>query len=395
MMRSVKRDILKKNQNIDTEVVIIGAGIMGLSTAYYLVTKGVKNICLLENMPYIGGITTTKCAGGFRHQFNTKLNIELSKLNYYLTKCIEKDHGINLGIEHSGYFFLASNENDSLMLERAVYLQNQLGIQSQLIDKNYIQNKFSFLNCNNIKLGSVYQKDGLMDVTEITNFLLSQLKKNDISIINNIKVLKLLNDNNRITGVETSRGKIQASNIVIAAGSYSKEVANTVNIDLPTQQIPQQLFLTTKNKYADLLPVVVFLESGLGFHSQAGGILSGMTMKKNDAVKKGINHDWTFKHCEEAVKYFPDLINSKIISEWWGYYDSTPDANPIIGELPIKGLYCLSGFDGHGFMHGLAAGNIIASLIINGTFIDLDLKNACYKRFQIQDQSNFNSEIRI
>lgn len=385
---------MKNHKEMETQVVIIGAGIMGLSTAYYLAKQGMK-ACVLEQMPYAGGYTTSRCAGGFRSQFNTRLNIELSLYNQLLMERMEKDDGINLQINRCGYYFLANQDKDVSILQKSAYLQNSMGVGTRLLYGREIQTELPYLNCSGTILAAVCKNDGLFDVASMTSHLAGQLKKLGVPVLKNMKVTGIDRMSGRIAGVQTSQGEICAPHVVIAAGPWSQGLAKMVDIDLPLAKVPQQLFLTTGVNWAESIPVVVYLHNGLGFHAQSGAILSGMTKEKANSAGEGLDHDWTFEHCFEAVRYLPELIHTSIACEWWGYYDSTPDAKPIIGKLPVPGLFCLAGFDGHGLMHGLAAGNIVSSMIARGKFEEFDVAGASIERFLHNADIKKKNEIRI
>ena len=82
-------------------------------------------------------------------------------------------------------------------------------------------------------------------------------------------------------------------------------------------------------------------------------------------------------------------------SEWWGYYESTPDDKPIISRLSKPAIYCMAGFDGHGLMHGLVAGEIMSSIIMRETYYEINTDEIAYKRFKSKGVQEYKSEIRI
>jgi sarcosine oxidase subunit beta len=121
----------------------------------------------------------------------------------------------------------------------------------------------------------------------------------------------------------------------------------------------------------------------LGFHREGAGLLSGMS---NPAEKPGfdenVDEDWELVHLEAAIKRLPRLAQAGRLAHWAGLYEMTPDNHPIFGPIPgLSGYYVVTGFSGHGFMHGPIAGLLMAEIILDGRASTLDVSVLDYQRF--------------
>src|SRR5215470_13464674 len=147
------------------EVVIVGGGVIGLSIAYHLAKRGVKDIVVLEKEPMVGTGSTGRCAGGFRHQFSTEVNIQLSLLSISKLEHFEEELGQPIDFHQDGYLFLLQNEQDIATFRRSVALQRSYGIPVDFIDVAEIDRVFpnSELTTDDIHAATYCGKDGVSD----------------------------------------------------------------------------------------------------------------------------------------------------------------------------------------------------------------------------------------
>ena len=172
----------------------------------------------------------------------------------------------------------------------------------------------------------------------------------------------------RIEAVETSRGVIETGAVVNAAGAWSPEVARLLGVELPNRPHRHEICSTEPLK-PWLQPLVADLESGLYFsQSMRGEIVGGISV---DPVPPGMNMDssaaFLRRYAGALTALVPGLGPVKVLRQWAGCYDLTPDANPVIGEVDgVERFYQASGFMGHGFMMAPVMGKRIAQRIVKG-----------------------------
>lgn len=370
-------------QKISADIVIIGGGASGLSTAYYLSKQGCRNIYIIEQDKYLGGQSTSRCAGGFRHQFSSKINIELSKLsNELFEKMIKKNDTI---FNRCGYAFILTEEVTLDSFREAVSLQNTLGVDTKWLSKEDVKKLIPEMNTAGVLAATHCAQDGLIDVGYIISNYIEELKRQNIQIITGSKVLSIDVDSNGNKYVKTENARIKAPILVNAAGAYSANINRMLQLELPVKPMRQQLLTTTKVSWdTRRIPVVIFPSTGLGFHMEGEGLLSGLHKEefdKND-ITLLVNREWEISNCKSLVNYLEGVENSHIASRWAGLYDMTSDLNPILGEdNDMKGIYYITGFSGHGFMHSPASGYLLSQLILKKQ-LSLDISELNIGRFE-------------
>lgn len=366
----------------NVDVVIIGAGIMGLSVAYYLSKQGLK-ACIVERESYIGGYTTMRSAGGIRQQFSSRENIMLSILNKEMMHELEKDSQCNIQFNPCGYLFAFTEEKSLKEAEEAIKLQREMSVNAKILSSRENANMFGNIRIDDILLTTYCRDDGLLNVSMLLGIIKKELFKQNVKILCDKTVCDIKTKNKRINKVILDEGEIETSIVVNAAGPFAKQIGQMTNTYIPIEPSLQQVWVTEPVSWISKdMPVIIFGDEGTGFHWESGGILSGYSRpyRKEHASFAEIDLDWEIKHCKKAVERAPDLYDKKLISKWAGFYESTIDDLPIVGPYGPLGMYCIAGFNGHGISQGLACGYLL-SKIITGKSIDIDISSLSYYRF--------------
>ncbi|MCI9675856.1 MAG: FAD-binding oxidoreductase [Lachnospiraceae bacterium] len=383
------------------DVVIIGSGAIGLSTAFYLSKLGCKDITVLEQSPALGGFNTQRCAGGFRYQFSRRINIEMSKLSMKLIRELYAQRNEDCVMKQCGYLFLLTETEDINVYKNTIRLQNSLGVPTKWLDGNVIREKYPMLNIKDVKGGAFCEEDFLMNPTDLTNAYISELQRLGVHFFTNKKVVGIETKGNKISGVRLKNETIKTQVLVNAAGVWSADICELAGIELPVKPLKQQLFTTNKVDFVDDgFPVIIFVKENLGIHKESEGILTGLTMGNDsschDLTEGEVDFNWQIRHCKVLCDRIPDLAGNYITSSWTGFYDMTPDELPVICEMPdIRGLYCNAGFSGHGFMHSPAAGLFMAQLIVNGRVNCLQQEAFDIRRFKKVKEEKMNEYYKI
>jgi sarcosine oxidase subunit beta len=188
----------------------------------------------------------------------------------------------------------------------------------------------------------------------------------------------------RVMAVETPEGTIATPAVVNAAGPWAGQVASLARVELPVVPLRRQIVVTTPlpRVPADF-PFVIDFSRSLYFHREGQGILTGQSNPDEvPGFNQSVDHAWTEQHLERAMWRFPLLAKAGLLREWAGLYEVTPDAHPVIdGLADPAGFYIVAGFSGHGFMHGPAAGLLLAELILDGRARSLDIRQLRLSRF--------------
>lgn len=372
-----------KNKIIDdVDAVIIGAGIMGLSTAYYLSKLGLK-ICIIERESYIGGYTTMRCAGGIRQQFSSNINILLSMLNRKMLNELEKESECSISFNPCGYAFAFTKEDSVTQAELAVKMQREVGVNAEILSSKDTASMFGNICVDDVLLTTYCRDDGLLNVAMLLGLLKRELHKRDVKILCNKTVCNIEEKNGKISNVILDEGEINTSIVVNAAGPWAKQIGDMVGITIPIEPSPQQIWVTEPVSWVKKdMPVIIFGDEGIGFHWESGGLLSGYNRpyQKINTSFPEVDLDWEILHCKKAVERVPDLYYKHLISRWAGFYETTIDDLPIVGPYGPSGMYCIAGFNGHGVMQGLACGYLLSSMI-TGKFMNVDFSSLSLYRF--------------
>ena len=368
-----------------TNIVVVGGGVMGASTAYHLALKGEKNVVLLERQPFFGQGATGKCAGGIRYQFSTEINVRLSQISLPMLARFEEETGQSIDLQWIGYLFLLTNEADVRKFEGNVRMQNRLGVPTQWLSGDEVRQSVPQLNADDVLAGTFHGGDGLADPNGVVSGYISAARKLGVTALSDVEVQDVCVEGGRISGVSTSAGDIACDVVVNAAGPWAAVVSKMAGVPLPVTPIRRQMLTTTPiPELPDDFPFVIDFAQSLYFHPEGEGLLTGMS---NPHEKPGfderVDEEWELVHMEKAIERLPLLERVGLMSHWAGLYEVTPDAHPIIGPVKdVGGYYVVAGFSGHGFMHGPVAGLLMAEMILDGDTSTLDISMLDYDRFE-------------
>ena len=369
------------------DVVIAGGGIIGVSIAYYLAKKGVKDVLLLERN-FMGEGATGKCAGGIRTQFSTEINVKCSILSRRVFENFKEEFGIDPEFHRTGYLFLTADESRFKDLTRNARLLKNLGIKVELLSPAEIHSRWPFLEVSDLIGGSYTAQDGYAGTYEILNGFIRRARSLGATLREREEVTEIKSKGGKVQAVEINRAEwVETPVVVNAAGPNAADVAALAGLDLPVHPLRRQIFFT--DILYDLpatFPLVIDLEYGWYMRREGEGLLLAGPQDKEPSFKETIDfegEEWT---AERSIHRVPVLQKSRISNGWAGLYDISPDHHAIIGEFPeLKGFICANGFSGHGFQHSPAAGMLVAELIAEGKVVTLDIHPLRPQRFREGD----------
>jgi len=373
------------DQSKTADVVIVGGGVMGVSTAYHLLKKqpGLR-VILLERGPFLGWGSTSKAAGGFRHQFATEINIRLSLLSVAMMERFHEDPGAPLAMHFCGYLFLLTREEDVAAFQAQVALQRSLGVPTEWLDGEEVRRRLPMMRLEDVRAGTFCPRDGLLSPMDLVNGYAAGVRRYGGRLQTESPVVEIRTQGGRVTAVRTPQGEIATPVVVNAAGPWAAQIGAMVGVPLPIQPYRRQYVITTPLPGIPRdFPMVIDFAQSLYFHREGEGILTGMS---NRQEPPGFNEtwdpEWELVHLEAAVARMPLLEQAGVRARVVGLYEVTPDAHPILGRIPaVEGFYVVAGFSGHGVMHGPIAGLLMAEEILEGQAHTLDITPLRWERF--------------
>ncbi len=365
-------------------IIIIGGGVMGASTAYHLAARGIKEILLLEKEDFFGSGATGRCAGGVRYQFSTEVNIRLSQASLPMLERFEDEIGHPVDYHKWGYLFLLTKDAEIETFKRNVELQHSLGVETEWLDGDEIRRQLPIMKLDDIVAGTNHAKDGVVDPNGVVMGYINAAHRLGVTVRSGIAVDAINLRGGKIAGVSTQNGSVAAPIVVNAAGPWAGSVSELAGLSIPLTPLRRQWLTTTSiPELPSDFPFVIDFTRSLYFHREGEGVLTGMSNPdENPGFDQSIDPEWELTHAEAAIERLPVLEQAGLSARQAGLYENTPDAHPIYGTTPIEGFYLVTGFSGHGFMHGPVSGLLLSEIILDGKATTVDISMLDLARFE-------------
>lgn len=367
------------------DVVVIGGGVVGASTAYHLAAAGVEHVVLLERADAVATGSTGACAGGFRHQFSSRINIELSLASVPMILGFAQEHGLPLDVVQDGYLFLVRTEREWAEFRAGAELQRSLGVDAQLLTPEEAAAIAPGIAVDDVVGATFCSDDGIADPAGLTQGYATLAREASADLRFGVEVVAIEADDAAVTAVRTGDGAISTPVVVNAAGPWAGTLAATVGVHLPLEPIPRMVVTTGPFPGAPARrTLVIDAATSYYFHKEGDGVLTGMG-GRDERASFSTEVDRRFIEEEllpTAVRVFPPIERAGVASMWAGLYEMTPDRHPIIGESPVSGLFLANGFSGHGFQHAPVVGKLLAELIVDGETRTVDISSLGLDRFE-------------
>ena len=377
------------------DVVIIGGGCMGASTAYHLARLGITNVVPLERDAMLGAGSTGRNAGGVRHQFSHEGNVRLSMESIQLFEHFEEVIGSPITLHQDGYLFLLSEPAHVEAFRAAAAMQRRLGIDVEWLDADEAARRAPGLETGGVAAATFCARDGICDPNGVTMGFAQAARRLGVEIRLETTVTGVRTSAGRITAVETDHGLISTSTVVNAGGPWAASIGAMAGVPIPIEPLRRNIFLAdppvnggwehggphgARAAPADRVMVIDFASS-FYFHREGAQLLFGMG---DPDERPGFDTEVEWGVIEKigpvAARRLPALADLAIATAWAGLYEMTPDAMPIIGPAGPEGFHVIAGFSGHGFQHSPAAGRIVAD-VIAGRDPQFDLDPYRFDRF--------------
>ena len=372
-----------------SDVVIIGGGCMGASTAYHLASLGIQNVVLLERETQLAVGSTGRNAGGVRHQFSTLQNIQLSMESIHLIERFEEEVGYPMDFHQDGYLFLLSTPESVEIFRNNITLQRSLGIEVDLVSPDEAVRLAPGLSVDGVLAASYCARDGIADPNGLTMGFARAAQAKGVQIERNTTVTGITIDKHRIAGVTTNKGTISTPCVVNATGPHAARVAALAGVKVPVTPLRRNIFIAQPPdegvsgvNYPDNHIMVIDSATSFYFHREGPNILFGMgDPDETPGFDMTVRWDFLDSVVEVAMSRLPTLVEGKVSHAWAGLYAMSPDGNAIIGEAnTVAGFYLINGFSGHGFQQSPAVGRLLAAQIA-GHDTDIDLSPFALDRF--------------
>ena len=356
-----------------SDAVVIGGGIVGTATAFWLSKAGL-DVVLVEMRDGLSTLTTPASAECFRAQFTEPAMAALAIPSIEMFEHFDEVIGIpgyNISVKQQGYLFLTDNAETVDDLKENVAQQHKLGVtDSEFLERKEILERFPFV-APSVLAATFRQRDGWLSCHETTQGF---AKGSDARFFLNTKASGIKTDEKGVCGVETDKGILQTRNVINAAGPFAGEVGRMAGVDLPLEPVRRQkVYVKTSVAVPSDAPFTVDVNNNCYWRPEAGGVIIGWVDMDEPASQPAerVPTDWEFpaltldkvkrltpffEEIEKTVRQ-PDMDTSA------GYYMYTPDDQPLIGPVPeVPGFYVNCGYWA-GVMLSPQAGKWVSDLV--------------------------------
>ncbi len=378
-----------------TNLLIIGAGISGVSIAYNLAKKGMTGIHVVDKGYFTSG-ATGRCGAGVRTQWATEMNciLALKSIEFFekAKEILEYPH--DLEFKQEGYLILATSQAEHLQFEKNVRLQNSLGIPSRQLSKDEALKIVPHLNKDAFYSATFCQKDGHLNPFKMTEAYYLAAKKLGVTFSFFEEVTEIITENHQIQAVKTNKNLYETHQVVNAAGGYSREIGLLAGVDIPVYAENHEILATEPVEKIQGPMVMSFSKNIYCQQVPHGAFLMG---RSDPHVLKNHSTESTWQFLDAMAKTVVDIMpligELRVVRQWGGSYNMSPDRQPILGKTSdLEGFYMACGFSGHGFMFAPMTGLLLAEVIMNET-PTIDMAPLSIDRFQTFNHENVEKSV--
>ena len=352
------------------DAIIVGGGGHGLASAYYLARNhNLKNIAVVEK-GWIGGGNTARNTTIVRSNYLWTEASLLYEKSLKLWEGLSQDLNFNVMFSQRGVYNLGHTLQDMRDIERRVCANKLNGIDAEVVDAKQIKKNIPSINTSTsarypILGASLQRRAGVARHDAVAWGYARAAAQLGVDIIQQCEVTGILKSNNQVYGLETSKGRIESNKIGLVVAGHASVLAEKADLRLPLESHPLQAYVSEPLK--PVLDTVVMSNAVHGYISQSdkGELVIGAGI--DPYVGYGQKGSFcTIEHCMQAImELFPCFSRVRMLRQWGGIVDVSPDACPIISKTPIEGLYINCGWGTGGFKATPGSGWVFAHTIAN------------------------------
>ena len=368
------------------EVVIIGAGAHGLATAYYLARHGITDVALVDK-GYLGSGASGRNTAIVRSNYRTAEGVPFYNEGLKLYMEMSEELDFNVMLSQQGHLTLAHTDRAVAGLRERAEVNQVLGVDSRLIFLDEIARLVPGLDVSDhprfpIMAGLYHPPGGIIRHDAVVWGYARAVHRAGVELHPFTEVTDIQADHGAVTGVMTNRGSIQTGTVVNATAGWASTISNMAGIPLPIVTHPLQAFVTEPLK--PWLNTVIVSGTLHVYINQTGRgeLVIGAEFDHYSSYSMRSTLDFMEQSATHSIELFPFLREVRVLRQWAGICDMTPDFSPIIGPVDeLKGYYLDVGWGTYGFKVAPIAGKTTAECIATGRVPDL-IAPFAYSRFE-------------
>ncbi len=359
---------------VEYDVIIIGAGSVGVPTALATANDGLRTL-VLDYLPSVAQADNKHAIGGIRATHSNIGKALLCKRSIEIFSKWEERYGDDIWWNQGGYIFLAFTEEDEKMLKDTVKLQRSFGLNIDFLDTEKVKELIPGINDRGLLGGTYSPEDGNASPLLSLHSFFRLSKDLGVEYHFNEKVIDIITKKNKVIGIKSKRGKYKTKFVINAAGAHAKDIGNMVGVHTPVDPESHEAGITEPVKKF-FSPMVVDISPNIDtkfgdsknyyfYQNKEGKILFCLTPNPNIlGTDRRETSSFLPQISKRMLQLLPRLRNIKIRRTWRGLYPMTPDGNPIIGKVnEIEGYINAIGMCGQGFMLGPGLGEFLSRLL--------------------------------
>ncbi|MFM7654598.1 MAG: FAD-dependent oxidoreductase [Paracoccaceae bacterium] len=375
------------------QIIVIGGGIIGCSTAYHLARDHKADVLLLEQGKITSG--STWHAAGLVGQLRSSASItKVLKYSVDLYKGLAAETGLDTGWKMTGCLRLATTQDRWTEYKRLATTARSFGMDMELVSADEVKRMWPLMDTSDLIGASWLPTDGQASPSDITQSLAKGARMHGAKIVEGVTVTGFRMDNRRITHVETTQGDIACDKVVNCGGMWARQLGAMAGVAVPLHPVKHQYIITEKiDGLSPDAPTLRDPDRRTYFKEEVGGlVMGGYEPNPQGWVTGDIPPNWEFRlfdddfdhfgqHLEQAIARVPALEKTGVKQMINGAESFTPDGNFILGPAPeCENLYVGAGFNAFGIASGGGAGWVLAEWVMHGE-APLDLWAVDIRRF--------------
>lgn len=391
------------------DVVVIGGGVMGTSTAYFLSERTDRDVVLLEK-DAIGSGSTGDSSAILRHHYgNQTIYAKMAAWSHDFYRDFEARTGEAIAREENPLLRLGERETASGRYVRAGYdVLTDLGLPVTWFEADELPEEYPMLRFDGVDFGVQDDAAAYSDGADVAGGFARAAQNNGVTVVTGVEVEGFETHADAVEGVVTEEGTIASETVVVTAGPWTPELVESVGVDVPITRSREQVIVLDpsadyRNRYSP--PVPTFSPAGGNWYARADfdeGVLvathhTDETVEDPDTVSDSVDEHVLLDLTDSLEAYVPDLTTAGLRGDYCGVYSTTPDHDFIIDQVGPAGLYLGCGFSGHGFKHAPAVGHLLTDMVTGEetTFLDIDREYFGLSRFESDPMGHGPPEDRV
>jgi glycine/D-amino acid oxidase-like deaminating enzyme len=377
-----------------TDVAIVGGGIMGAATAYFLAAETDRDVLLLEKDRIAGGSTGDSSAILRHHYGDKEVYTKTAKWSHEFYRRFDEELGESIAYDDNPMVRYGA-EGDGAAQEFAEVGQEVLesmDIPVTRYDREELAEKYPMLDLDGIEFGISDDSAAYSDGTDVAGGFARAAQNEGATVATGVSVSAIETEDGAVAAVETDDGTVETDDVVVTAGPWTPRLLETVGVDVPIETCREQILILDPpaefvEDYPDLVPSGGPPGEGWYMRPDFGeGVLIATHHRGEsvdpDAYSDNPDQDAILQMVDDLDGFVPELSTADIKGKYCGIYSNTPDHDFVIDQVGPEGCYTGCGFSGHGFKHGPAVGKLLTDLVTEGESDLVDVGYFSLDRFE-------------